>query len=575
MRLSIATKIFIAFAFLVLTFTGVLAFGVYRTQSLFSQLERLNRRIVPVSLSLSDAQTDLKSFDLLLNERDPLVIRRTLQVAQLGHSLPDRIRKRVGEAHEMMARSRLSAFDTGRANRLREVQRRLEELDRRTESFARLARKFTDRVLREEPAASQTADSSRTQKLQSDLRDDARQIGERISSLRSRLRDITDRALDRADQNERSSLFALAGLSLGALLLAVGVLFAILRVVRPLGALTDAAKRIGEGDYRPIEDLPDHWFGRDEITLLAEEFNSMAEKLARRDDALREQHRALLKSERLATVGRMTSAITHELRNPLSSINLNSEILRESLLERGIDPEDSEIMPPLETIIEEVDRLHDITEEYLVYARLPSSELELENLSNIVRDLVDFHRTDWERQGVSVELETPDRPVEVRADANQLRQALLNIVKNAVEASPDGADVGVEVRTREETAAVRVSDEGPGIDPEIEQQLFEPFETTKPDGTGLGLAMTQRIVEEHHGEVRIESLEEGGARFVVELPRGDEVDSGAVVEGGDGGFGPSVPNSPIARDGSDGVDGAGEARAEGDSSTGEAGSCDS
>lgn len=576
MRLSIATKIFIAFAFLVVTFTSVLAFGVYRTQSLFSQIERLNRRIVPVSLSLSDAQTDLKSFNLLLNERDPLVIRRTLQMAQLVHSLPDRIDNRIDRADEMMKSSRLDRYSAGRARQLRDVQKELHELDEKTRAFAEDARRFTDLVLGDEPAGSEHPEAARIKELQSTLRDDARQIDDRISELRARLKKITERALDRANENERSSLYALAGLSGGALLLAVGVLFAILRVVRPLTTLTDAAKRIGEGDYRPIEEIPDTWFGRDEVTLLAEEFNSMAEKLARRDEKLREQHRALLKSERLATVGRMTSAITHELRNPLSSINLNTEMLRENLVERGIDPDDPDIMPPLRTIIDEVDRLRDITEEYLVYARLPSSELEPENLVEIVRDLVDFHRSDWEQQSVDLALDVPDAPVEVRVDSSQLRQALLNVIKNAVEASPEGGTVRVEVATDGEAATVSIEDEGPGIDPEIREELFEPFATTKADGTGLGLAMTQQIIEEHRGDIRVESPDGGGARFVLELPYGDALDDDRMVDESDADIEPeSTSTPPILEEELDADDAGSESPDELDPASDEPTACDS
>jgi signal transduction histidine kinase len=517
MRLSIATKIFIAFAFLIVVFTGVLMFGIYRTQSLFNQIERLNRRIVPVSLSLSDAQTDLKSFNLLLNERDPLVIRRTLQVARLVHSLPDRIRQRVSRAREVMESSNLDRYDPVQSRQLDRLQRDLDALEQRATDFADRSEEFSDLVLEGDgPAEGDTGDEIR--RLQSTLRDDADRLGSDISRLRSELRNVTDRALDRANENERSSLYALGGLSAVALLLAVGVLLAVLRIVRPLTTLTEAAKRIGEGDYRTLDEIPNNLLGRDEITLLAREFNAMAERLAERDEKLRDQHRALLKSERLATVGRMTSAITHELRNPLSSINLNAEMLMEDLVERGIDPEDPDVMPLLETIIDEVDRLHDITEEYLVYARLPSSELEPENLVEIAREMIDFHQTDWNRRDIEVRLQSEADAIDIDADANHLRQALLNIVKNAVEASPEGARVDVEISRDEESATVAIRDRGPGIAPEIRDELFEPFATTKSDGTGLGLAMTQQIVEQHHGEIRIEEPDGGGCRFVIELP---------------------------------------------------------
>jgi len=530
MRLSIATKIFIAFAFLVVIFTGVLMFGVYRTQSLFSQIERLNRRIVPVSLSLSDAQTDLKSFNLLLNERDPLVIRRTLQVARLVHSLPDRIRQRAARAREVMDASDLEQFDARQARQIDRIQSELADLERRADDFAKRSQRFTKRVLKHQTADDPETTDEQIEELQASLRDDADRLGEKISGLRNQLRNVTDRALDRANENERSSLYALGGLSAAALLLALGVLFVVTRTVRPLSTLTDAAKRIGEGDYRPIEDLPANLFGRDEVTLLAEEFNAMAERLAERDEKLRKQHRALLKSERLATVGRMTSAITHELRNPLSSINLNTEMLMEDLVDRGIDPNDSEIMPLLETIIDEVDRLRDITEEYLVYARLPSSELEPEDLVEIVQNMVEFHRSDWRQRDVEVAMRIDLDSLELEADANHLRQALLNVVKNAVEASPDGESVGIEVTAGDERARLTIRDHGPGIDDAIRDDLFEPFVTTKSDGTGLGLAMTQQIIEEHHGEIRVDQPDDGGTRFVIDLPLEAPSDESVVEE---------------------------------------------
>lgn len=530
MRLSIATKIFIAFAFLVVIFTGVLMFGVYRTQSLFSQIERLNRRIVPVSLSLSDAQTDLKSFNLLLNERDPLVIRRTLQVARLVHSLPDRIRQRVARARQVMAASDLQQFNVRQAQRLDRIQDELTDLEQRAGDFAKRSQTFTKKVLKHQTSEDPETTDEEIKKLQANLRDDADQLGDKISGLRNQLRNVTDRTLDQANENERSSLYALGGLSAAALLLALGVLFVVIRTVRPLSTLTDAAKRIGEGDYRPIEDLPDNLFGRDEVTLLAEEFNAMAERLAERDEKLQKQHRALLKSERLATVGRMTSAITHELRNPLSSINLNTEMLMEDLVDRGIDPNDPEIMPLLETIIDEVDRLRDITEEYLVYARLPSSELDPEDLVDIVQNMVEFHQHDWRQRDVEVTFETDLESLEIEADANHLRQALLNVVKNAVEASPEQGAVDIALEAGDERAMITIRDHGPGIDEEIREELFEPFVTTKSDGTGLGLAMTQQIIEEHHGNIRVEEPDDGGTRFVVELPLESPSDESVVEE---------------------------------------------
>jgi signal transduction histidine kinase len=518
MRLSIATKIFIAFACLIVVFTGVLMFGIYRTQNLFRQIERLDRRIVPVTLLLSDTQTDLKSFSVLLDERDPLVIQRTLQMTRLVHSLPDRIEQRVRRARSRLNSGALPDLSPRQTRDLADIRERMDSLESRTRDFADLARTFTDRALRRSSPRDSEEFAERIGALQRRLRRRTRRLDETITSLRTDLRGLTDRALDRANQNERSSLYALVGLSAFALLFAGGVLFVVVRTVRPLGELTEATKRIGEGDYRPIEALPEPWLGRDEITLLAEEFNAMAQKLAHRDEKLREQHEALLESERLATVGRMTSLITHELRNPLSSINLNADMLMEELIERGIDPDDPEVMPLLETIVDEVDHLHDITEEYLVYARLPSPELEVRDLTDVVHDLVDFHLGEWNRKGVSVAVDAPEEGLDVRVDPNHFRQALLNLVKNAIEASPEGASVEIALTRENDAGRIDIRDKGPGIPEDVRDDIFEPFFTTKSEGTGLGLAMTQQIVDEHDGTLDLSSTEGEGTTFSIRLP---------------------------------------------------------
>jgi signal transduction histidine kinase len=520
MRLSIATKVFVAFALVVAIFTGVLMFGVYRTQTLFTQIERINRRIVPVSLSLSDAQTDLKSFNILLNERDPLVVRRTLQMARLVKSLPDQIRQQLGRAAELIqSKERDQVFGERQSRTLSGIEADLQALERRAREFADRAETFTQRVLRN---SDQELDKSELTQLQARLRSDVRHLDDRITVLRNDLRRMTDQGLERANENEQSSLWALVGLSAGALLLSAGVLAAVLRIIQPLTTLTEATKRVGEGDYRPLEDPPEPWLGADEITMLSREFNAMAEKLARRDAKLREQHEALLKSERLATVGRMTSVITHELRNPLSSINLNTEMLMESLVEEhGIDRDDPDVMPLLRTITDEVERLRDITEEYLVYARLPTADLEDVDMVDIVENLVDFHLGEWERSGVEVEVDWPDGSLPLRADPDHLRQALLNVVKNAIEISPEGSVVRIGMEGDDESVQVWVRDYGPGLEDDPDE-LFEPFYTTKPDGTGLGLPMTQQMVEEHHGSIDVEQPDGGGTRFALTLPRDPE-----------------------------------------------------
>ncbi|MFU8803983.1 MAG: ATP-binding protein [Bradymonadaceae bacterium] len=515
MRLSIATKIFIAFAGITIIFSSVLMFGIYRTQVLHGQIRTLNHRIVPLTLLLSDVQTDLKSFHVVLNERDPLLLRRTLQFTRLIYALPERFDERIVMATTMSADE--VGLTSGDEDPLVGVHDRLRSLQDRAQKFAQRTVEFSDFVLNEKNYESAEAHAA-IAAMQDDLRNEARVLDTEITGLRQDLRLITDQALARATDNERSSLYALGAWSGLALVVAIVLLILVLLTMRPLTQLAEAARRVGQGDYRPLSHLHGRSLGTDEVALLTREFNAMVQSLGERDVRLKTQHAALLKSERLATIGRMTSLITHELRNPLSSINLNTEMLMEALVEHGVSSEDPEMMPLLETIIGEVDRLRDITEEYLVYARLPTPKLERENICDIVQGLVDFHVWEWAQQAVDIELVLDEDAILIHADANQLRQAFLNLLKNATEASPEDSTVEVHVLRRGDHAVVEIKDSGAGIGQQALERLFEPFFTTKSNGTGLGLPMTQQIIEQHQGAIHVDSTLGSGTTFRVELP---------------------------------------------------------
>ena len=521
MRLGIATKVFIALAGVTLIFSFVLMFGVYRTQMLHGQLRALNHRVVPLSLQLSDIENDLKSFHIVLNESDPSVLRRTLQLTRLLDTMPDDLDERFDRAAATADLSDLDDVPASEIDAFDDIHTSIGQLQQPGAEFAESTREFSQLVLRDDTL--NEVDEQQLHTLQESLREQARRLDTELATIRSELQTATDEALVRADETERTSVYGLALLSVFALLTALVLMYAVLHTLRPLTDLTQAAKRIGEGDYSPISAPRRRLTGDDEITLLAREFNAMAQKLAERDARLRRQHDALIQSERLATIGRMTSLITHEIRNPLSSINLNAEMLMEGLYEHGIDPDDPDVMPLLETIIEEVDHLGDITEEYLVYARLPSPELDDEQLDDIVRNLIDFHGWQWRGDGYDIDLQVRQHPIDIRGDANQLRQALLNVLKNAIDASEPGDTIEVELATDGDNAEVVVRDEGVGMDEQTRQRLFEPFFTTKSSGTGLGMPMTREIIEQHDGEIDVNSTPGDGTTFTITLPLGQSL----------------------------------------------------
>ncbi len=221
----------------------------------------------------------------------------------------------------------------------------------------------------------------------------------------------------------------------------------------------------------------------------------------------------LIQTERLAAIGRMAAHVTHEVRNPLSSIGLNVELLEEEIGGAGV-----EAKALLRAIEREIDRLTAITEEYLRLARLPAPRLEPESLGEIVLEVGRFVAREMETSSVRLRVEVePDLPL-VAADEPQIRQALLNLLRNAREAMSDGGEVGLEARAEAGGVQIRVIDQGPGIPPVERAHIFDLFYSTKERGTGLGLPLTQQIVAAHAGRIRCDDGPSGGTVFSIWFP---------------------------------------------------------
>jgi two-component system, NtrC family, sensor kinase len=319
-----------------------------------------------------------------------------------------------------------------------------------------------------------------------------------------------------AEEEEVRQLWRTLALVLVAVAVAAAVTFAAHATLRPLVRLTAHVRRVGRGEL-PLATSFATTVGAaagrrgpaDEIGDLAAAFDQMAA-------ALDERERRLVASERLATVGRIAAQITHEVRNPLSSIALNAELLEEEL-GAAANPEAQRL---LRAIGAEVDRLTEITEEYLRFARMPRGKLEPEDLAQIARGVVDFMAGELGRRGVELRVDLGAAPALV--DENQLRQALVNLLRNALEATPAGGLVRVRtggVPGDDTLVEVAVTDSGPGVSAEARARLFEPFFTTKQGGTGLGLALVQQIAAGHGGTVGVATAPGAGACFSVRLPR--------------------------------------------------------
>jgi signal transduction histidine kinase len=226
----------------------------------------------------------------------------------------------------------------------------------------------------------------------------------------------------------------------------------------------------------------------------------------------------LVVAERMATVGRLSLRIAHEVRNPISAIELNAEMLEDIVRARTDDGEMKEAAGLVSAIRDQVTALDALTEEYLAFARFPRPHFEEESINHLVQELADFVRPVAVRQGLTLRVEVDPSAPMMEIDRGLLRQAVLNLVKNGLETLSSGGELTIASHFDGEAVEIAVSDTGGGIPEDVGPRLFEQFFTTKPQGTGLGLSITRQIAEEHGGEVRWANRGQRGATFTIRLP---------------------------------------------------------
>ena len=225
----------------------------------------------------------------------------------------------------------------------------------------------------------------------------------------------------------------------------------------------------------------------------------------------------LVVAERMATVGRLSLKVAHEVRNPIAAIELNAELVGDLVKERGgADMEEAATL--VTAIREQVNALDAITEEYLAFARFPRPQYDEDSVNEMVAALVEFVRPVAARQGSTVEATTDQTVPPMAIDRTLLRQSILNLVKNGLEALGRGGRLTVSTRRVDDHVEIAIQDTGPGIASDVGERLFEQFFTTKPQGTGLGLYISRQIIEEHGGTLRWESVPGAGTTFTATLP---------------------------------------------------------
>ena len=302
-------------------------------------------------------------------------------------------------------------------------------------------------------------------------------------------------------------------LMIGFLVLLTGTVFwlvrvLIIRLVKPLHMIEEATEMVDLGDHAAIP-----WDGthKDEIDSLVQSFNNMVAHLKQTNEQMNQ-------TEKLTSLGTLTSGVAHELNNPLNNISTSCQILLEEL-EEDVSDYHRELLTAID---EQVAKARDIVSSLLEFARQREFELRQEDLKSVVQEALKLVRGELPA-AVEVRLEVPEG-ILLEMDKAHLVQALLNLIMNSIQEMPEGGLILIRGRLDREAGQVEleVEDNGRGIAPEVLPRIFDPFFTTKEigRGTGLGLAITYGIVERHKGRIQAFSTLGQGTLFRLTLPLG-------------------------------------------------------
>lgn len=496
-------------------------------RALTARLTRLNDEVVPVLRELDDVRRDLVALTELSREQDPVLVRQALRVAIRlpGSELERSVFEDLRLTAARLAQDPLLSEHEGWWLNLAVTFTELSGLQAHVQGLMR-------QLLQTLEADNLQASETRVHLLESrvHLLETLGHFDKRLADVAGLVRDQIDIEGDSIRLAEQQTFRRTAIVSGVALLLAGTMIVLVWRSLRPVQLLTEAAGRIRRGDYSAVP-VPTT---RDEVGTLAAEFVEMAHAIRERDQQLRAKNddlqqalralldaqRARVEAERMAAVGELTSRITHELRNPLSSIGLNVEMLADEV--QSLTGEGSEARLMVGSIDREVQRLMRLTDEFLSIARGVARH-EVIDIVPVIQDVGKLMQASFLQSAIHFEIHAD--VAQTFGDGNQLRQVFINLFRNAVTAleeklhNDENARIVVTVDESDHDVCIYVDDNGPGLGADAHARIFEPFFTTRASGTGLGLSICRDIVDGHRGHLMLDSPGPlGGVRVTLRLP---------------------------------------------------------
>jgi two-component system NtrC family sensor kinase len=320
-----------------------------------------------------------------------------------------------------------------------------------------------------------------------------------------------------------------AGMAILSVILLLVILFFITSsIIQPLQQMVNATKKIADGELNHKVSVN----FQDEVGQLGNSFNLMTENLKKanenlvqwgktlekrveeRTQELQEIQDSLVKSEKLASLGKMAAGVAHEINNPLTSILINTHLVLEKL------EKNSHARENLSLIADETSRCSEIVKGLLEFSHQNPPEKRYVDVNDVLNLSVDILKNQVSFQNIKIKKKLQNNLPQIQIDLNKIKQVFLNLMLNAAEAMPDGGSLAIISKLSQDMRCVEIefTDTGLGISKENINKLFDPFFTTKTSGTGLGLAVSYGIIEQHKGKIEVKSQEGQGSTFIIGLP---------------------------------------------------------
>lgn len=499
LSLPVSTKILLAFLFLTAIFTATSGYSLLKHHGVANELRLISRGYLKMAFAIVETRTTqrLQTYqleNLLEDEEGTFVQGWITSVRRIRPIIMSNLKKDVDGLLKLTNQEEERLFLVSVKKKIEATQELYDQAEGEYEVLYAML----------EEGVSPEAEEVLQQVIKKE-----EEIEAKLRHLQSVSVQRIHMVTARSEQAETRTLWMLSALILLTVSISLLTTYLIHRLLLPLGQLRRGVEIIGRGnlDYRV------NVRRSDEIGRFANQLNLMAA-------ALQERDRRLILTERLAAIGKMASHIAHEVKNPLSSIGLNTELVGEEARDIPEEQKRAEILSLTKSISLEVDRVTSLINHYLQLGRPPKPQKAETDLASLVTEVKEFMDPEMKKNGVAVAVTGIDRPLAAVVDRDQIKQVVINLLKNAMEAmDPDGKkEIEMTLAETENHAKIVVSDTGRGMTGKERENIFEPFYTSKKGGSGLGLPLTRQIVLDHGGNIECTSKKGKGTRFEILLP---------------------------------------------------------